>query len=160
MKTRKRRIFDSSFACFPDNEEFHFTSSNDIGRVNKLLFLSYQRPYISIFLTTVFLNRFVKLAGNVHSGQKGNNNGVADNMANLLYQHCMPSLLGKVAHLVDCNRATDTIQHKCDDVFVLHNFDFLITFSLLKCLISSHDISIHININHNKLTKYYEQFDG
>ena len=31
----------------------------------------YQRPYISIFSTTqVFMNGFIKLAGNVHSGQK------------------------------------------------------------------------------------------
>lgn len=144
MKTRKRRIFDSSFVCFPDNEEFHFTSSNDIGKVNKLLFLSYQRPYISIFLTTVFLNRFIKLAGNVHNGHKGNNNGMGDNMAFPLNQHIMPSLLRKVAHWDDCNRATGTIQSKFDNKVVINNFD----------IISPHDISIYINSNYNKLTTY------
>lgn len=131
MKTRKRRIFDSSFVCFPDNEEFHFTSSNDIGKVNKLLFLSYQRPYISIFLTTVFLNRFIKLAGNVHNGHKGNNNGMGDNMAFPLNQHIMPSLLRKVAHWDDCNRATGTIQSKFDNKVVINNFDILSSNGLL-----------------------------
>lgn len=41
------------------------------------------------------------------------------------------SLLGKVARWVDRNRATDTIQHKFDDIIVLNYLDFLYSNVLL-----------------------------
>lgn len=72
----------------------------------------YQRPYIVYFKQHSVLNWFIKLTGNVHIGQKGYNNRVADNMVYPLHKQLMPSMLGKGARLDDCNHASDTIQHK------------------------------------------------
>lgn len=75
------------------------------------------------------------------------NNGVANKNARPLHQHVLPTLLEKVARWVDCNRPTDTIEHKFDNKVKLDNMDV----SFVKYVLVVH-IIYFIIINYNKLS--------